>query len=154
MRMKKSKKICDEILQRFGDGEYLAYICNGDDPYPDQSTFWRWRQKDADLAERFMLALVQNVQSMLERSELLLENAESRDEILRADKLCNHYRWKCEKLVPSMQSTSKSLVELQGSVGSYTVSWADDSVARNQRRNEAENNTRQSASLARKSLMN
>ena len=32
--MKKFKKICDEIMQRFGDGEYLAYICNGQDPYP------------------------------------------------------------------------------------------------------------------------
>ena len=152
--MKKTKKICDEILQRFGDGEYLAYICNGKDPFPDQSTFWRWRQKDSDLAERFMTALVQNVQSMLERSELLLEQAQTRDEILRADKLCNHYRWKCEKLVPSMQSTSKSLVELQGSVGSYTVSWADDAVARSQRHNEAENSTREIASLARKSLVN
>ena len=53
-----------------------------------------------------------------------------------------------------MQATSKSLVELQGSVGSYTVSWADDAVARSQRQSEAENSTREIASLARKSLVN
>ena len=52
--LKKTKKICDEILTRFGDGEYLRHICTGKDEYPDQATFWRWRQKDRDLAEQFM----------------------------------------------------------------------------------------------------
>ena len=120
--MKKTKKICDEILERFGDCEYLRHFCTGKGAYPDQATFWKWRQKDRDLAEQFMGSLVKNVSALLEKSELLIENASNRDEILKADKMLNHYRWKAEKLVPSMQSTSKSLVELQGTIGSYTVS--------------------------------
>ena len=101
-----------------------------------------------------MTALVQNVQSMLERSELLLEQAQTRDEILRADKLCNHYRWKCEKLVPSMQATNKSLVAVQGAIGSYTVSWEADEVSKAQHQIEAENLAHKSASLARKKTLN
>ena len=76
------------------------------------------------------------------------------DEILKADKMLNHYRWKAEKLIPSMQATSKSLVELQGSVGSYTVSWAEDAVAKSQHQIEAENLTHQTARVARKNLVN
>jgi len=41
--VKKTKKICDQILERFGDGEYLRHICTGKGVYPDQATFWRWR---------------------------------------------------------------------------------------------------------------
>ena len=54
------------------------------------------------------------------------------DEILKADKMLNHYRWKAEKLILSMQATNKSLVELQGAVGSYSVQWAEDAVAKSQ----------------------
>ena len=89
-------------MTRFGDGEYLKYICTGKGEYPDQATFWRWRQKDRDLAQRFMSALAQNVTALLEKSELLIEAAASRDEILKADKMLNHYRWKAEKLIPAM----------------------------------------------------
>jgi len=35
--VKKTKKICDEILERFGDGEYLIHICTGKGEYPDQT---------------------------------------------------------------------------------------------------------------------
>ena len=152
--LKKTKKICDEILTRFGEGEYLKHICTGKGEYPDQATCWRWRQKDRDLAQSFLTALIQNVQSLLEKSELMIEAAASRDEILKADKMRNHYRWKAEKLVPSMQSTNKSLVEVQGAVGSYTVSWAEDAVSRSQNQIEAENVTRETASLARKTDLN
>ena len=127
--LKKTKKICDEILTRYGDGEYLKYICTGKGEFPDQSTFWRWRQKDRDLAQRFMLALVQNVTALLEKSELLIEAAVSRDEILKADKMLNHYRWKAEKLTPAMQSTNKAMLEVQGAVRAYSVRWAEDAVA-------------------------
>ena len=130
--MKKSKKICDEILTRFSDGEYLKYICTGKGEYPDQATFWPWRQKDRDLAQRFMSALAQNVTALLEKSELLIEAAASRDEILKADKMLNHYRWKAEKLIPAMQSTNKAMVEVQGAVGAYSVRWAEDAVALSQ----------------------
>ena len=120
--MKKTKKICDEILTRFGDGEYLRHICTGKNEYPDQATFWRWRQKDRDLAEQFMGSLIKNVSALLEKSELLIEEAVTRDQILKADKMLNHYRWKAEKLIPSMQSTNKAMVEVAGAVGSYTPS--------------------------------
>ena len=120
--MKKTKKICDEILTRFGDGEYLRHICTGKGEYPDQATFWRWRQKDRDLAEQFMGSLIKNVSALLEKSELLIEEAVTRDQILKADKMLNHYRWKAEKLIPSMASTSKALVEVAGAVSSYTPS--------------------------------
>ena len=148
--MKKTKKICDEILERFGDGEYLSHICTGKGTYPDQATFWRWRQKDRDLAEQFMGSLIKNVSALLEKSELLIENASTRDEILKADKMLNHYRWKAEKLVPSMQSTNKQLVELQGAVGSYTVSWANDDISEAQ----GEILTHQNASLTREKALN
>ena len=152
--VKKTKKICAEILERFGDGEYLRHICTGKGEYPDQATFWRWRQKDADLAEQFMSSLIKNVSALLEKSELLIEDATTRDEILRADKMLNHYRWKAEKLIPSMQSMNKSLVEIQGAVGSYTVSWAEDAVAQSRHQIEAENYTHKTASLAREKLVN
>ena len=84
------------------------------------------------MAQRFMLALAQNVTALLEKSELLIEAAASRDEILKADKMLNHYRWKAEKLIPAMQSTNKALVEVQGAVGAYSVRWAEDAVALSQ----------------------
>ena len=73
--VKKTKKICDEILERFGDGEYLRHICTGKDEYPDQATFWRWRQEDRDLAEQFMGSLIKNVSALSEKSELLITYA-------------------------------------------------------------------------------
>ena len=45
--VKKTKKICDEILERFGDGEYLRHICTGKGEYP-----WRQRQNVACLVIR------------------------------------------------------------------------------------------------------
>ena len=131
-RLKRTKKICDEILTRFGDGEYLKHICTGKGEYPDQATFWRWRQKDRDLAEQFMGSLIKNVSALLEKSELLIEEAVTRDQILKADKMLNHYRWKAEKLIPSMQSTNKALVEVAGAVG-RVVSWAEDAVSESQK---------------------
>ena len=101
-----------------------------------------------------MSSLVKNVSALLEKSELLIENASTRDEILKADKMLNHYRWKAEKLIPSMQATNKSLVELQGAIGSYTVSWAEDAVAKSQHQIEAENSTHETARVARKKLVN
>ena len=152
--MKKTKKICDEILTRFGDGEYLKHICTGKGEYPDQASFWRWRQKDRDLAEQFMGSLIKNVSALLEKSELLIEEAVTRDQILKADKMLNHYRWKAEKLIPSMQSTNKAMVEVAGAVGSYTVSWAEDAIAMSQHQTEAENSTHQTATIVRKNLVN
>ena len=73
------------------------------------------------LVEQFMSSLIKNVLALLEKLELLIEDASTRDEILKADKMLNHDRWKAEKLIPSMQATNKSLVELQGAVRSYTV---------------------------------
>mgnify|MGYP001419562644 CR=1 FL=1 len=119
-------------MTRFGDGEYLKHICTGKGEYPDQATFWRWRQKDRDLAEQFMGSLIKNVSALLEKSELLIEEAVTRDQILKADKMLNHYRWKAEKLIPSMQSTNKALVEVAGAVG-RVVSWAEDAVSESQK---------------------
>ena len=95
---KKTKKICDEILTRFGDGEYLKYICTGKEENPDQASFWRWRQKDRDLAQRFMSALAQNVTALLEKSELFIENAVTRDEVLKGDKLPNSQNWDVRRM--------------------------------------------------------
>ena len=96
--MKKSRKICDEIITRFGDGEYLKYICTGKGEYPDQATFWRWRQKDRDLTQRFISALAQNVTALLEKSELFLETAVTRDEVLKGDKLPNSQNWDVRRM--------------------------------------------------------
>ena len=96
--LKKTKKICDEILTRFGDGAFLKYICAGKEEYPDQATFWRWRQKDRDLAQRFMSALAQNVTALLEKSELFLEYAVTRDEVLKGDKLPNSQNWDVRRM--------------------------------------------------------
>ena len=41
-----------------------------------------------------MSSLIKNVSALLEKSELLIEDASTRDEILKADKMLNHYRWK------------------------------------------------------------
>ena len=72
-RVKKTKMICKELLERFGNGEYLRHIVTGKGEYPDQATFWRWRQKDRELAEQFMSSLIKNVSTLLEKSELLIE---------------------------------------------------------------------------------
>ena len=90
-------------------------------------------QKDRDLAEQFMGSLIKNVSALLEKSELLIEEVVTRDQILKADKKLNHYRWKAEKLIPSMQSTNKALVEVAGAVGRVIVSWAEDAVSESQK---------------------
>ena len=79
-----------------------------------------------------MSSLIKNVSALLEKSELLIEDASTRDEILKADKMLNHYRWKAEKLIPAMQSINKAMVEAQGAVGAYSVRWAEDAVALSQ----------------------
>ena len=57
-----------------------------------------------------MGSLIKNVSAPLEKSELLIEEAVTRDQNLKADKMLNLYRWKAEKPIPSMQSTDKALV--------------------------------------------
>ena len=79
-----------------------------------------------------MSALAQNVTALLEKSELFLENAVTRNEVLKGDKLLNHYRWKAEKLIPAMQSANKAMVEVQGAVGAYSLRWAEDAVTLSQ----------------------
>ena len=91
-------------------------------------------QKDRDLAEQFMGSLIKNVSALLEKSELLIEEVVTRDQILKADKKLNHYRWKAEKLIPSMQSTNKAMVEVAGAVGSlHTIKWVEDAVSESQK---------------------
>lgn len=124
---KKNAEICKQILLRFGDGEFLKDICTGQDGYPDQSNFWRWRQADKNLADEFTQSLIQNVESLLQESENLIRHATTRDEVLKADKMLNHYRWKAEKLIPVLKAESKNSVELKGAVGSYTIAWDDGS---------------------------
>lgn len=124
---KKNAEICKQILLRFGDGEFLKDICNGRDGFPDQSNFWRWRQADKELAEDYKQALIQNVETLLQESETLIRVATTRDEVIKADKMLNHYRWKAEKLIPVLKAESKQSVEVKGTIGSYTIAWADDS---------------------------
>ncbi len=123
---KRTPEIVDKILERFGAGEALVHICNGKGDYPDQKRFWAWRQEDIELQIRYQDALLLNVEAQLEKSEQLMEAATTRDEILKADKTLNHYRWKSEKLLKAFKPELKSSVELSGAVGQFTIGWADD----------------------------
>ena len=123
---KRTPEIVAKILERFGAGEALVHICNGKGDYPDQKRFWAWRQEDIELQIRYQDALLLNVEAQLEKSEQLMEAATTRDEILKADKTLNHYRWKSEKLLKAFKPELKSSVELSGAVGQFTIGWADD----------------------------
>ena len=118
-------------------------------------------KRTAILPNSSWVHLIKNVSALLEESELLIEEAVTRDQILKADKMLNHYRWKAEKLIPSMASTSKAMVEVQGAVGSYTVSWAEDAVSKSLKATQkdlkmlpklGENEGRETAKVARKTL--
>ena len=44
--MKKTKKICDEILECFGDGEYLRHICTGKVKFSYTQRYTAWNNCD------------------------------------------------------------------------------------------------------------
>jgi len=123
---KRCPEIIEKILDRFANGEPLNKICNAQGEYPDQSRFWAWRKNDPDLQREYQDALLRNVEAMLQRSEDLMEAAQTRDEILKADKTLNHYRWKAEKLLAAFKPENKTNVELSGAVGQFSIGWADE----------------------------
>jgi len=73
----------------------------------------------------------------------LMEAATTRDEILKADKTLNHYRWKSEKLLKAFKPELKSSVELSGAVGQFTIGWADDKADGENVGEATENHTHQ-----------
>ena len=142
-RSKNKPEVIEEILQRFAAGEALRNICNGQEHMPDQANFWRWRQESTELQIRYQDALLLNVEAMLDKSEQLMEVAATRDEILKADKTLNHYRWKSEKLLKAFKPELKSSVELSGAVGQFTIGWADDKDDEEKAVEATENHTHQ-----------
>ncbi len=127
MPTKKTPEMVEEILARYARGEFLKDICTGTGKYPDPSAVWRWRRDDKEFDQQYYQAMINNIQHMLEYSETFLANAVKRDEVLKGDKLLNHYRWKAERLIPELKKQlDSSKVEVSGAIGSYTVRCAND----------------------------
>ena len=109
---KRTPELIDAILEGLGEGLYENAICEklGVDP----SNVRIWKRKDAELREKFTAARVDGIFARLEADKKALEEAQTRDEILKADKCLAHSRWEAEKLVKDFQPVQKSEVTHNG----------------------------------------
>lgn len=87
--------------------------------HPD--TILEWQRAHPDFEERVAKARIKGVTAYLERAKTELENAASRDEVLKCKERLNHARWEAEKLLPAFKSVTKIEAEHSGAVA--VVGW-------------------------------
>lgn len=80
----------------------------------DRSGIFRYRMQDDDFDDEYRAAMVMGVEVALEEAEILLDVAESRDQIMKADKALRHAEWKAEKLLIHYQPKQRIEVEHSG----------------------------------------
>ena len=118
----RTEAMIEAILIGLGNGRYENHLCKELGVNP--ATVRDWKRKDADLRENVREARCDGILTRLEVDKLALENAVTRDEILKADKCLAHSRWEAEKLLKDFQPIQKQEVS---HVGPYVVGWEDDS---------------------------
>lgn len=74
----------------------------------------RWQKANNSFALAVNEARIATVYPYLDMAETLLEEATTRDEILKAKEILNQARWKAEKLLPAFQPIQKQEIEHKG----------------------------------------
>lgn len=113
-------EVKDKICEDLANGAYLKDIC--DEIGVDRSNVYRATKADQEFGVNYDRAYTFSVDAQLDDATALLQEAVSRDQILKADKLVNAAQWKAEKRSKQYQPVQKQEVAHSGP---SIISWAE-----------------------------
>jgi hypothetical protein len=91
---KYSKKIAEEILSRYADGETLSAICK-DKNMPKRNTVYRWRQSYPEFGNAYQRAQEGHVDALVDQAGEIVDT-EQNPQLARVR--ADHRRWLASKL--------------------------------------------------------
>ena len=118
---KRSQKLIDALLLGLEAGRYENELCAELDVHPTNVRIWK--RNDPELREIVNEARRDGILARLETDKLTLEQAISRDDILRAKECLAHSRWEAEKLLKDFQPIQKSEVTHSGPM---IIGWENE----------------------------
>jgi hypothetical protein len=89
-----SKKIAEEILSRYADGETLSTICK-DEHMPKRNTVYRWRQSYPEFGEAYLLAQEEHVDALVDEAGHIVDTEQNPQ---LAKVRSDHRRWLASRL--------------------------------------------------------
>jgi len=126
--LKVTPKVKEAICEAIANGAYLMDVCK--ELGVNRSNVYRATTADAEFGANYDRAYTFAVDAQLEEATSLLRVAETRDQILKADKLVNAAQWKAEKRSKQYQPVQKQEVAHHG----YVIGWEDTPQAVEERR--------------------
>ena len=120
-RTKRTPKLINKLLVGLENGEYENSLCAQLSVHPTNVRIWK--RNDPELRGQVNEARRDGILARLEADKLTLEQAESRDDILRAKECLAHSRWEAEKLLKDFQPIQKSEVQHSGPM---IIGWENE----------------------------
>ena len=117
---KVTAQIKQDILEQMAQGQMLTDLC--DKHNISRSGVWRARQIDEAFDSGFKESASVGILSFLDQARKNLENADSRDEILKRKEILRHAEWFAEKRLAMFQPTQKSEVTVDGPM---VIGWQE-----------------------------
>ena len=112
--LREREAMTTRIIDGLENGRTLLEICTAEDI--NDATLRKWRLKDDNLDQRIFTARLKGIWPKLDAAEKGLNEARTRDEILKSDKVASHCRWMAEKLLTTFQPDRKINIEHSGPV--------------------------------------
>ena len=120
-KLKITEVVKEAICEAIANGAYLMDVCKELDVH--RSNVYRATTTDNEFGANYDRACTFAVDAQLEEATSLLRAAETRDQILKADKLVNAAQWKAEKRSKQYQPVQKQEV---AHVGPYVIGWEEE----------------------------
>ena len=111
-KIKITDKVKQDIIDGMSQGSMLLDLCNKHNI--SRSGVWRARQNDEQFDLDFEHAATTGILSFLDDARQNLENANSRDEILKRKEILRHAEWMAEKRLVMFQPMQRSEVKVDG----------------------------------------
>ena len=111
-KIKITDKVKQDIIDGMAQGLMLLDLCNKH--HISRSGVWRARQSDEEFDLAFEHAATTGILSFLDDARQNLENANSRDEILKRKEILRHAEWMAEKRLVMFQPMQRAEVKVDG----------------------------------------
>ncbi len=108
----RDEKVRAKLIALIAEGIGVTYAAK--QVGSDRRMVFKYREEDTVFDEAYREAYIFSVESAIGEAKMALENADSRDQILKFKELLKHAEWEAEKLLKHYQPVQKMEVEHQG----------------------------------------
>ena len=114
----RDEKVRKKLIALIADGIGVTYAAKK--VGSDRRNVFKYRKEDTEFDEAYREAYIFSVETAIGEAKNALENAESRDQILKFKELLKHAEWEAEKLLKHYQPVQKMEME---HTGPMVIGW-------------------------------